>query len=434
MAGPQGTAHLKAFFRGHLYLWAGVVVLLFGAVDPLVAEHWSQRLLVTRGAWAATLAVVSLLLRSTRGKPLHVALGLLAGVATPIFQALIASQSGPVGNPMYGWMIAIPIASVLIGQDELWGALAAGVSSVGSTCLLIALSGAPLRTVLAWGLVVLGASGHACVASIAMRRRRRAQQADSRARKEAEDRLAESEDLRGQAERLAMIGRLASGVAHEINNPLSFVTGNLEALEEDANGRRLPKEELDGIFADVHEGTRRIARIVKSLQTFSGNDREDDGHRGHCLVGEVLAECVGMTQVRLKEGVDVSTEIETLLPEVAVGRQRLGQALLHLLFNAADAVGDPAAQHPGQIRVRAARRDRGVEIAVEDNGPGLAGPALERLFEPFFTTKGPGGGTGLGLAVSRQELQRCGATLEGGNRQGGGGRFVLWLPEGAPGP
>ena len=429
MGRARPESQVGAFFRGHLYLSAGLVVLLFAAVDPVVAERWSPRIFAIRLLWAGLLVAIGETMRRTKHKPLLVTLGLVSAVATPMFQALIARESGPVGNPMYGWLIAMPMAAGLIGLDDVRGAAATALSSVASTCVLVTLAGASLGTTLAWCLLVAGAGTQAIFSSLIMRHRRRAQRADARARKEAEARLAESEARRAQNERLAMIGRVAAGVAHEINNPLTFVTANLELIGDEAIAATLPKSERDAIFHDMRDGTARITRIVKALQVFTEDGGGPDGGGGWCQVEEVLAECVGMAQVKLKGAAGVSIEVEAALPSVRVSHRQLGQALLNVLLNAAEAVAGPGAGQPGLIQVRAARRLRGVEIAVEDNGPGMTEPVLARLFEPFFTTKGPGGGTGLGLAVSREQLLKCGATIEGTNRHGGGGRFVLWLPE-----
>ena len=149
---------------------------------------------------------------------------------------------------------------------------------------------------------------------------------------------------------------------------------------------------------------------------------------GGCQVSEAVEEAQRLVSARLEHSVRLEVSIASELPETSVGSRHLSEALVSLLVNAADAVEETAAERPPVIRVAAAACNGGVEVVVEDNGPGISGPALAHLFEPFFTTKGPRKGKGLGLAVARERLKRYGGTIGGQNRADGGACFVLWLP------
>jgi signal transduction histidine kinase len=232
-------------------------------------------------------------------------------------------------------------------------------------------------------------------------------------------------ERRAQAERLAIVGQLAAGVAHEINNPLAFVSANLQFLEANASEGTATREELEAIFQETRSGVARIGRIVGSLRVFASDGVPD---AGRCLVLEAVDEAIRLVSPRLDGRIQVEVSIARELAETAVGRRQLSEVLVKLLSNAADALEETAAERAPVIRVAATSRNGGVEIVVEDNGPGLSGPALAHLFEPFFTTKGPRRGMGLGLAVVREQLKRCGGAIEGQCRPGAGARFALWLP------
>jgi len=240
-------------------------------------------------------------------------------------------------------------------------------------------------------------------------------------------------ERRAQAERLAITSQLAAGVAHGINNPLAFVRSNFQFLEEDARERSASHEELAAVFRETRGGLARISHIVESLRVLASGGEPG---AGRCHVSQAVEDAVRAVAERLDGKVAVEVSIAGDLPEAAVDRRPLAEALRILLLNAAEAVEESASARPPFIRIAATSHDGGIELAVEDNGPGIPGAALAHLFEPFFTTKGPRLGTGLDLAVARERLRRSGCTIEGHNRPAVGARFVLWLPvlngEGAP--
>ncbi|HSX72485.1 MAG TPA: ATP-binding protein, partial [Pseudomonas sp.] len=197
------------------------------------------------------------------------------------------------------------------------------------------------------------------------------------------------EDQLVHSERLASIGRLAAGVAHEIGNP---VTG-IACLAQNLREEREDDEELGELSTQILDQTKRISRIVQSLMNFAHAGQQERAEYPVSLA-EVAQDAIGLLSLNRN-----STEVlffNLCDPEhLAKGDpQRLAQVLINLLSNARDA--SPAG---GAIRVRSETAEHSVELIVEDEGTGIPQAIMDRLFEPFFTTKDPGKGTGLGLAL-----------------------------------
>ncbi len=197
------------------------------------------------------------------------------------------------------------------------------------------------------------------------------------------------EDRLIHSERLASIGRLAAGVAHEIGNP---VTG-IACLAQNLREEREADEEIDEISSQIIEQTRRITRIVQSLMSFAHAGGRQQAHEPVC-VAEAAQEAIALLSLN-RQSVDVDF-FNLCDPEHLVqgDPQRLVQVMINLLSNARDA--SPAG---APIRVRSEAQGQTVTLSVEDEGSGIPKAIVSRLFEPFFTTKDPGKGTGLGLAL-----------------------------------
>ena len=213
-----------------------------------------------------------------------------------------------------------------------------------------------------------------------------------------------------QSEKLASVGRLAAGVAHEINNPLGDILGYTRLMRKRAD--TATKEDL----AVIEEETLRCKEIVEGLLDLSRPQqvgREEVPLRNECE--EIV---VRLREAKLLDGVQV--EIEGAAN--AQGHPtRLKQVLSNLIRNAVEAAGPG-----GRVTVAVGQRAQEILVAVSDTGPGLDETALSRLFEPFFTTKEKG--TGLGLAVSRAIARAHGGDIEAANAHGGGAVFTLRLP------
>ena len=234
---------------------------------------------------------------------------------------------------------------------------------------------------------------------------------DATSRKHMEAQLA-------QSERLAAVGELAAGVAHEINNPVNTMI-NCAQLIADGDD---PQENSQFI---IEEGGR-IAEIVEALLQFARDDRDSAQPTSLAEVTERTLRLVGESWTR--HGIQVSVEMPPDLPPVHARPQRLQQVLLNLMTNAKDALLEAPNVQSRAVSLQASAAEGGVELAVADNGPGLPGDLHEKVFEPFITTKRARGGTGLGLAISRSIVEGYGGTLEATSAAGEGTTFSVWLP------
>lgn len=219
------------------------------------------------------------------------------------------------------------------------------------------------------------------------------------------------------AERLAAIGELAAGVAHEINNPTNTIL-NCAQLIRDGDPA------LEHAQLITEEGTR-IANIVSDLLQFARTERRE-------LQPTDLADVVKRTvrlvrEVFLGQGVTIELEFEPDVPPVSADRSQLQQVLLNLLNNARDALVAKSAG-PRIVLVRVIRAGDGAALGVRDTGPGVPAQLGDRIFEPFFTTKRGRGGTGLGLSISRSIVDGLGGTLTLRSQPGEGAEFRMWLP------
>ncbi|WP_236175386.1 PAS domain-containing sensor histidine kinase [Pseudomonas pseudonitroreducens] len=250
------------------------------------------------------------------------------------------------------------------------------------------------------------------------------------------------------AEKMASLGRLVAGVAHELNNPISFVLANAHVLG--GYGKRLQDylhavhEEtpaaqrddlrrqlrIDPLLADLPsliegtlEGAQRTADIVSALKRFSAMDR---GHPGEASLNDVIERAIHwITRGTAPDLVVHWQPVGDVQVQGNAGQ--LLQVLMNLTQNAYDAARAAAAEPP-QLWIELSRQPGWATLTLRDNGPGIAEQYLSQVFEPFFTTKPPGQGTGLGLAISYGIVERCGGSLEAGNHPSGGALFRLRLP------
>ncbi|MCK9238930.1 DUF3365 domain-containing protein [Desulfocurvus sp.] len=237
----------------------------------------------------------------------------------------------------------------------------------------------------------------------------------------AEKRMLESIQ---QSEKLVTVGKLAAGLAHEINNPLGIILCYAELLRSAADSDQ-QRADVDVIIRH----TKRAQRVMQDLLNFA---RPRGGGHGPCDPVSVIAVLADVFSLQAqKTGTALDIALPPDLPLVATSAEALEQIMGNLLLNALDAVSqDPAA--PGRITVSASHDPEAgtVTITTADNGPGIAPEHLRRIFDPFFTTKEVGKGTGLGLAVTYGLVQQAGGTIEAAN--GGGAVFTLTLPVAPP--
>jgi signal transduction histidine kinase/ActR/RegA family two-component response regulator len=218
------------------------------------------------------------------------------------------------------------------------------------------------------------------------------------------------------ADRLASLGTLTAGVAHEINNPSTYIIGNLELLVEQllaARQKSLPANELlDAVprllecAKEALSGALRVRDIVRDLRTFA---RSGDDEPAVADLHQVVQSAVHLTAHEVQPRAELRLE-EGELPQVRGSASRLGQVVVNLLVNAVQAMPDrPRTEN--QVRLRTELRGDRVLLEVTDNGEGIAPDVLPRIFDPFFTTRPQGKGTGLGLSVCQGIVQDAGGTL-----------------------
>ena len=231
------------------------------------------------------------------------------------------------------------------------------------------------------------------------------------------------------ADRMASVGTLAAGVAHELNNPLMYVLSNLYLTREeidsldDSEWVERARQQLD----EAIHGAVRMQNIVRDLKTFS---RVNGGPRTNVDVHTVLESSINMCWNEIRHRATLERDFDDI-PPADVNESRLGQVFLNLLINASQAMPErPAAAN--RITVRTRTDDEGwAVIEIADNGVGIEPDSVSRVFEPFFTTKGISDGTGLGLSICRNIIREAGGTIEAESELERGTTFVVRLPASA---
>ena len=222
------------------------------------------------------------------------------------------------------------------------------------------------------------------------------------------------------ADRMASLGTLAAGIAHEINNPLALVISNLEL----AQAERDP----DPLLGAASDGAERVRDIVRDLRIFSKPEAEQPVAVD---LSEVVASSVQLARGRASPRARLTVDLQSV-PKVSGSRGRLGQVLLNLILNALDAMPETREPEANRIVVRLRRTARGAALEVEDNGAGIPADVQSRMFEPFFTTKSSG--SGLGLAVAHDIVTSFGGRIDVRTEPGKGTTFRVELCEHAETP
>jgi signal transduction histidine kinase len=232
--------------------------------------------------------------------------------------------------------------------------------------------------------------------------------------------------------RLAAVGQLAAGIAHEINNPLAYIGANLRLLRErwtllgDAWRGAAEKPDLDELFGEgiamldeSLEGVERTAAIVRDVRVFSHGGSES---RELLDPNQVVERALRVAEPHVRRRAEVERALAEV-PPVEGSRRELEQVVLNLVINAAQAI-----RGQGHVRVATRRRGSEVEIAVADDGCGIPPEVIERIFDPFFTTKPVGEGTGLGLSISHEIVRRHGGRILVESEVGRGTEVRVRLP------
>lgn len=224
-------------------------------------------------------------------------------------------------------------------------------------------------------------------------------------------------------ERLAGLGEMAAGIAHEIRNPLAGIQLYAAMLERDLSDR--PRDQ--DVVRRISAGVNNLEHIVKDILAFAGDAKPN---RDRVFLAHVLDGVLELAAPTARAN-DLTIQVDESLDDIELlcDQRQIERAILNLILNALD-----ASPRSGTIRIRGedavdtlnATRESQFPIVVEDSGPGIEPEALQRVFNPFFTTKGTG--TGLGLAIVHRIAEANGGRVTASNRPQGGARFVLWVP------
>ena len=223
-----------------------------------------------------------------------------------------------------------------------------------------------------------------------------------------------------QAEKLAAMGQMLAGVAHELNNPLTAILGVTELLRERGGADEPTKRQLEL----THRQARRAARIVQNLLEFS---RPASPQKKPLDLNNLLDRTLQLHEHSLRRNnIEVDFHPQAGLPGVIGDANQLIQVFLNLVTNAEQAIRE--VRDTGRIQIRAGRNGNQLTITVQDDGVGIRPEALPRIFDPFYTTKRPGGGTGLGLSICMSIIREHGGNIEAETLPAGGSAFTIYLP------
>jgi len=331
-------------------------------------------------------------------------------------------------GPLLGVLLLVAVSSPPVVLSILFRAVRDGVSGAvpflvgvcalslsGFHDLAVGLDLLPSMYLVGFGFLVMLIAGFVSLAADARRRVTDL----SEAYRELQE-LREVEEQLAQTERLATVGRMLSGVAHELNNPLTAVVG----LTEEFPAEQLPPETRSRVELVRREAMRAGSLVRGLLEIVRGEDREHRPVSLRAVVQEVL---------QLREAAQEEAGIETAVahhdpdPRIVGDHQQLVQLVLNLVINAEQASAEASAG-PRRIWITTGRHDGLLTLSVEDSGPGVPAESQRRVFDPFFTTKRKGEGTGLGLFLAAATAERHGGNLAVANVAGRGARFTLRLP------
>lgn len=217
--------------------------------------------------------------------------------------------------------------------------------------------------------------------------------------------LSEAQNQLIQSEKMASLGILTAGVAHEINNPLNFILGGYTGLKnhfEETN--TTSKEGIDFFLSSIHTGVERASKIIDSLSQFS---RSTESFEENCDIHKILDDCLIMLDISIKDKIDVKKNYTTQNVTIEGNLGKLHQVFLNILNNSIQAI-----ERKGDILVQTKLIDSSVEIRITDTGYGVSEQNLSKILNPFYTTKQPGEGTGLGLSITFSIVKNHMGSLE----------------------
>ena len=238
-------------------------------------------------------------------------------------------------------------------------------------------------------------------------------------------RLSEMQDQLGRSRRLASVGQLAAGVAHEVNNPLAAITTCAEAIIRDMRAspsEAAPQaEQWNYYLEEIVRQSLRCKEITRGLLDLT---RQRQPKRTLSDINIIAKECAKIAVHRSAVNTQLDLKLDESIPQIATDTEMVRQVLDNFLINALQALGDDG----GKVTVSTQRLGDRVALEVADTGAGIPAKLLSQIFDPFFSTKGPGKGHGLGLAISLTLAETLGGGINVESKEGEGSRFRLWLP------
>ncbi|HEX8537975.1 MAG TPA: histidine kinase dimerization/phospho-acceptor domain-containing protein, partial [Cystobacter sp.] len=349
---PFETSMSPEAWRRHkrtLGVFAAIVPLLH-PLDWLALGQWSLAPQVVRLVWS-TQMLLYILLYQVLGPRWERRLADYNSIAICCcFLALVHTTGGPHSFYLY-LLPSVPLIIALIEPRDGRPALVGGFTCALGAMLMLLAQGQP-RAAFGWALLLGAATFFGVYGATQHHKAQEAEHAVrlERARRESLEKLALAERQRAQTEKLAMVGRLAAGVVHEINNPLAFVCSNLEFLRTEVLRQSRPEEahaELSEVFDETRQGVERIRQIVSDLRSYSHVDMEEPSP---CALADVVTDAARLAGVRLKNVARLTVALPPELPGVFAIRRRLAQVVLNLLVNAGDAL-EEARVRGGEVRV-----------------------------------------------------------------------------------
>ncbi len=250
------------------------------------------------------------------------------------------------------------------------------------------------------------------------------------------------------ADRIATLGVMSAGIAHEINNPLSFIGGNIQTVErfwkeiepiikmqfaslpmnqsKDTSSQKMQfiLDEMPRAIDSIKNGVSRVSSVVKNLKLYSGQQKTE---KTESNLNECVNQALAISGNSIRKHISVEKKLANDLPPILANSREIEQVIVNLVVNAAHAL---EAKPSGLIIVQTRVNGSNIEIVVEDDGPGIPAEIVERIWAPFFTTKEVGKGTGLGLSVSQGIVREHHGEITVQNREAGGARFIVRLPNG----
>jgi two-component system, NtrC family, sensor kinase len=237
--------------------------------------------------------------------------------------------------------------------------------------------------------------------------------------------LKQAQDKVIRSEKLASVGRLAAGIAHEIGNPLGIILGYLELIRKG----EITDDEKRDFLNRVESEITRINSIIRQLLDFS---RPSTGNNEENRIHEIIADTVNLMNPHpLMEGINIRLDLKAEKDTAFADSNQLQQVFLNIIMNAADVLKDydPVRNHPSNdILITTDNRGDSIEIRFIDNGPGIEEDRIQHIFDPFYTTKDPGRGTGLGLSVSYMIIESQGGSIRAESVRDKGTSIIINLP------